>query len=142
MADYGFVHADRVFTPNGTIVGVDENEDRNRAIERAELAYWADSPETFAPAYFAFPGEVAARQANTAAGRPNTYRESFYPLRAGAVVQTWLGTVIGAITSARVYRHNFGSRMVAITVTGTNGARYHGRASWDHGSVIRLRRAK
>jgi hypothetical protein len=57
-----------------------------------------------------------------------------------AHVSTWLGTRIGTVTHAQVYRHNFGCRMVSLRVTGTNGAEYYGRASYDHGQCVNLRR--
>lgn len=44
--------------------------------------------------------------------------------------------------NAAIYRHNFGGRFISLTVRGTNGARYSGRASYDWGQCVRLRRAK
>lgn len=60
----------------------------------------------------------------------------------GSTVTTWLGTVIGRITYLTVYRHNFGGRFISLSVQGTNGAVYYGRASWDSGTCVNLRRAK
>jgi hypothetical protein len=131
--DYGFSHEGKVFTPNGTSVSPEDNDTRNADIERQQLADWAEQPDCFV-AYYAF---LTKQQI----GR--TYRPTFYPLISEeACVTTWLGTRLGDIVSARVYQHNFGSRMVAICVQGTNGAEYYGRASWDNGEVIKLRKVK
>lgn len=132
MADYGFVHDGRVFTPNAT-PGLDAStvDARNQAIEAAELARWETAPDVQVT-YFHFPAEVG--------GGP--YRSSFRPQLADAHVTTWPGTRIGTIVDARVYRHNFGGRFVAIRVRGTNGAEYHGRASYDWGSCVQLRRVR
>lgn len=148
--DYGFIHDGRVFTPNGTPdVPAAKNDARNRAIETAELAHWQTRPDRMV-AYYTFPAEDTPLF-----GRLRVYRESFRPCLqtyvnqatpadAGtakhATVTTWLGTVIGRIVSARVYRHNFGGRFVSLRMVGTNGAEYTGRASWDNGTVVRLRK--
>lgn len=79
-----------------------------------------------------------------------TYTRSFAPLlgdkrgnpQQWANVTTWSGSLLGYIVDAKVYAHNFGGRMVSLTVQGTNGARYYGRASYDRGTVVRLRRMK
>jgi hypothetical protein len=133
--DYGFTHHGKVYTPNGT-TAIDPvtSDDRNKAIERAELTAWKGQPDRQC-GYYAFPSE-------TEQGGVRFYRRDFYPAIAGATVSTWLGTVIGTVIKAHVYPHNFGSRMVALTVRGTNGAIYHGRASWDNGTCISLRRTK
>jgi hypothetical protein len=129
--DYGLEHEGKVFTPNGTSgVSPAENEARNLAIEANELARWAEGPD-LQVAYYKFSDRQQGVQ----------YRPSFYPQLAGACVTTWTGVRLGIIISAHVYRHNFGGRMVSLTVAGTNGARYYGRASWDGGDVIRLRKA-
>jgi hypothetical protein len=128
--DYGFIHADQVFTPNGTIgINTADNDARNAEIERAELTRWADTPDSML-AYYTIPDAPVG----------GLYRRTFdLPVR-NATVSTWLGTKIGSITTARVYGHNFGGRILVITVQGTNGARYYGRASWDNGTAIRLRK--
>lgn len=138
MSDYGFTHGGKVFTPNGSDVAASDVEDRNKAIERAELDAWKDQPIA-AIGYYSFPN-VDTHPASRPAMQ--SYRGSFYPDTLGATVTTWLGTILGRITSARVHTNNFGARIVAMTVVGTNGARYSGRASWDNGSVIRLQRMK
>lgn len=128
--DYGFTLNETVFTPNGTTgVTPDAVNARNAAIESAELARWAQSPAV-AVGYFTFPHDTNRRQ----------WRSSFSPVLTGATVTTWPGTTIGAIVSARVYYTNFGARIVAIRVRGTNGAMYAGRASWDNGTCIALRK--
>lgn len=130
------------FSPDGKVpVTPEEAAKINEETNAAELAHWATKPDTFAPAYYTFSAEpmLADRR----------YRKAFTP-RIGhdglndhpATVSTWRGTIIGRIISARVYGHNFGGRVVSIRVRGTNGATYYGRASWDNGSVIRLRKAK
>jgi hypothetical protein len=133
MSDYGFVHDGRTFTPNATPdIDPAANNDRNAAIERAELAHWATCPDHML-AYYTFPNDVDARQ---------PYGHAYHPTLTGAHVTTWPGTRIGSIVSARVSTNNFGARVVALRVRGTNGAEYYGRASWDNGSCIRLRKAK
>lgn len=134
--DYGFAHQGTIYTPNGTTgITVADNDDRNKAIEARELAQWAQAPASFRPAYYHFPDGIPMQ------GMTGSFR-SYWLNPAGAHVSTWLGARLGVITSAHVYRHNFGGRMVAITVRGTNGAVYHGRASWDHGDIITLRKAR
>lgn len=135
MADYGFVHEGRVYTPNGT-AGIDPaaSDARNRAMEADELAAWAGQPDHFV-GYYDFP-------AMTSPDRPSPWRQGFEPRLAGSRVTTWLGSELGRITKARVYTNNFGARLVSITVHGSNGATYHGRASWDWGSIVRLHRSK
>lgn len=132
MADYGFVHEGRVYTPNATS-GLDAstNEERNQAIEAAELARWEAQPDRQV-AYFRFPAETGG----------GLYRPAFRPQLADAHVTTWPGTRIGTIVNARVYRHNFGGRFIAIRVRGTNGAEYVGRASYDNGTVVHLRKVR
>ncbi len=133
--DYGFIHDGRVYTPNATpTIAPEHNADRNAAIERAELAAWDAKPDRML-AYFKFPNDDPSN------AHRRFWRDAFYPTLTGAHVTTWPGTRIGTITAARVYRHNFGGRFVAITVKGTNGATYHGRASWDNGSCVILRRS-
>lgn len=142
MADYGFVHSGRVFTADNTQgISVEDNDKRNKAIEADELKHWQTQPDRFV-AYYSFPAEKG--------GQP--YRAAFAPrlhLNAGvigtadvATVKTWLGTKLGDIIFARVYRHNFGGRVVRLRVRGTNGAIYYGSASWDSGDVITLRKAR
>lgn len=100
----------------------------NQLIESAELAEWSSLPDAMV-AYYTF---------------PDTHRGllhcTFQPV--GAFVSTWKGARLGTITSAHVYRHNFGARMVSLRVQGTNGAEYYGRASWDGGNMVRLRKVK
>lgn len=136
MSDYAFVHEGKAYTPNGTDVPASQVADHNAQIERAQLELWQSAPTMFV-AYYNFPSvTVAQREARTWGGT------RWFLALENAHISTWLGTRIGTITSARVYRHNFGGRFVALRVQGTNGAEYHGRASWDWGSVITLRRAK
>lgn len=131
MADYGFIHGGKVFTPNGSTVAPEDNDARNAAILAAELASWATQPDSIV-VYYHFPAESG----------PRPYRTDFVPLRADATVTLWTGEMLGTITRARVYLNNFGARMVSLRVKGNNGARYYGRASWDNGECIRLRKVK
>ncbi len=134
LMDYGITHQGQVVTPNQTAgVSPEDNQARNKAIEQAELDHWKTQPDRMT-AYYDFP--------NHPEGTRMPYRISFYPSNTGAKVTTWLGTTLGDIVSAKVYRHNFGFRMVSITVRATNGACYYGRASWDNGDVINLRKGK
>jgi hypothetical protein len=140
--DYGFTHQGKTFTPNGTQgITPAENDDRNKTIERAELARWQTAPDTFV-AYYTFPQGTDARVNRFAELKQRNYELwCAGETRAGdASCTTWLGTKIGTIVSARVYRHNLGGRFVCLQVRGTNGASYYGRASWDNGTVVRLRR--
>lgn len=133
----------------------------NRETNARELDYWQTQPERYAPAYYAFPAgdERATDDGRYTVGRRDARRSFFPALWKGhdhtarmeprtaraeqrAIVTTWNGSVLGYITSARVYVHNFGARMVSLHVRGTNGAHYYGRASWDNGSLIRLRKVK
>lgn len=132
--DYGFTHLGKVFTPNGTAdVSPADNEARNKAIEQAELARWQAQPEHML-AYYMFPAEHTKPH--------NRYRGTFSPLLTGATVTTWTGAHLGTIVDARVYLHNFGGRMISLHVTGSNGASYYGRASYDWGQCINLRKVK
>lgn len=137
MSDYAFVHEGNAYTPNQTDVPAELADSHNQAIERAELARWVQMPGTML-AYFHFPTEDGFPPIL----HPRLYRSTFYPSIAGALVKTWPGTVLGTITYARVYRHNFGGRMVSLRVRGTNGASYYGRGSWDNGQCVLLRRMK
>ena len=113
--DYGFTHDDTVYTPNRTVgIAPAESTARNTAIEAAELTTWA--------------------------GRPDRVL-AYYDGEKG-IVTTWPGTVLGTIVTSRIYRHNFGGRFISLAVRGTNGARYSGRASYDWGQCVRLRRVK
>lgn len=132
--DYGFAHDGKVYTPNGTQgIGTAENETRNKALETRELERIATAPERIT-AYYDFPEDREMRGGTQ-------YASTFRPSLRDAHVTTWMGTRIGTITSARVYLHNWNSRMVSMNVT-INGIGYYGRASWDHGTCINLRRAK
>jgi len=129
--DYGFEHAGKVFTPNGTPgIAPAENDARNRELEARELAHWAEQPERMV-AYYRIP-DVIRNSQNRIVSWSTT----------DAVITTWRGTVLGKITSVSLYRHNFGGWFVAIRARGTNGAMYAGRASWDWGDVINLRKVK
>lgn len=131
---YAFAHAGKVFTPDGRVSLPGSVEDHNAQLEARELAAWAEGPDR-ALAYYQFP-------VNDAAVAGTQYRANYSPRITGATVSTWLGTVIGRITEARVYRHNFGQRFVSLRVLGTNGAEYWGRASWDGGNAIILRKVR
>jgi hypothetical protein len=111
----------------------DTTSTHNAAVEARVLAEWATRPAN-AVGYFSFPSEdeFAARTG------PRQWRASVFPYRNGAPVTTWMGTVIGSVMSALVYRHNLGGRFVSLTIMGTNGATYSGRASWDNGNCINL----
>ncbi len=57
-------------------------------------------------------------------------------------ITTWTGLVLGRVVSHRIYRHNWGGRFIALRAEGTNGAVYAGRASYDGGNCIRLRKVQ
>lgn len=141
MSDYAFVANGKAYTPNGTHVDAANAEAHNAAIEAAELARWQSAPDTQL-AYYTFPAERGGQ----------SYRTSFHPViwrndettgeLLRAEVRTWTGKRLGAIITAKVYLHNFGARMVSMRVKGSNGAIYSGRASWDNGTCINLRKVK
>lgn len=111
--DYGFTHAGRVFTPNGSTVEPGENDARNTAIQAAELAAWSAKPADFL-------GYVV--------------RGEF---------QTWLGQKLGTVevrsTWRRWTRWQGRVQMDSIVVRGTNGGLYHGRYCSDNGQACRVR---
>lgn len=134
MADYGFVHDGKVYTPNQTTsIATQANADRNKAIEQQELARWRTCPDRQL-AYYKLPDDVTP----TWAGERTITARSL----TDASVTTWLGTPLGRIVQLRFYRHNFGGRFVSIRIIGTNGAEYHGRASYDWGGCVWLRKCK
>ncbi len=143
MSGYGFSkHAGKVFTPDGANTLTEDTVDQHNAeLERRELASWAGKPDR-ALGYYKFEAEYQSRRDLVAAGGINHYRANFSPRIKGATVSTWLGTELGKITEARVYRHNFGARFVSLRVLGTNGAEYWGRASWDGGNAVILRKVR
>jgi len=123
----------------------------NAALEAREIEVWKARPERYF-GYFSFPAEQLPLF-----GKPRPYRANFEPLLHTyinqstpdapgvanvATVTAWTGVVLGHITHARVYRHNFGARFVSLTMQGTNGAKYYGRASYDWGQCINLRKCK
>ena len=89
-----------------------EVDDRNKATEQRQLFAWSLGPR----------------------------EDVMYYDEKKKIVTTWLGTMTGEIMRQQVSRHNFGGRMISMAVLGTNGAWYHGRASYDHGTCIRLRK--
>ena len=112
--DYAFVHDGKAFTPNGSTVAVEDIEVHNTDLERAELAHWDTRPDRML---------------------------AYYDVKKGTV-STWRGRHLGVIDSSRIYTHNFGGRFISLRVRGSNGAQYYGRASYDWGSCVRLRRSK
>lgn len=83
----------------------------NAALEAAEMARWETQPAVVV-AYYTDTG-----------------------------VTTWTGKPLGTIITSRVGRHNFGGRVISMRVKGSNGATYYGRASYDNGNAITLRKA-
>lgn len=110
--NYGFVHQGRVYTPDGSTVNLADNDLRNALLNQQELAIWKARPQT-----------VIAYYTDT-------------------TVTTWMGDVLGTITSRKVIQHNMGGRFIVLRVKATNGRTYHGRASYDNGNIIRLHRCK
>lgn len=148
---HAFVLQGNVYGPSGPItdttgvpLAAADADAYNAAVTAQELAHWATAPERFAPAYYHFPAGADARVNRFAELRQRPYEVCVSGETAAddARVTTWTGAVLGKITRARVYRHNFGGRFVSLWVRGNNGAWYHGRASYDNGSVIRLHRCK
>lgn len=112
---YAIKHEGRVFTPDGQRE-IKDVAAHNAAIEAQQLATWKDKPETFA-AYI-----VKAADGSE-------------------LLQTWLGTHIGRVVSARSYRTNLSRKMTAYTVRGNNGATYHCRMG-ENTQLARLRKTK
>jgi hypothetical protein len=125
MSDYAFVHDGKAYTPNGTPVPASDAVAHNATIEARELAQWAERPDRQF-AYYDFPVTPAVD----------------HPCLADARVTLWTGVIIGRIVRAHVYRHSFGGRFVSLKVEGNNGATYYGRASYDNGSCVYLRKSK
>jgi hypothetical protein len=121
-------------TPAGTVT-VPDAAAHNRELAAAELAQWQTQPDRQC-AYYHFGEGITGRELEVRRG----------PAYFGAdcTVSLWNGETIGRIISARVYRHNFtyGGRMVSLRVIGSNGATYYGRASYDNGDVVVLRKAR
>lgn len=111
---YAFVHHGTAYTPDGTHVDPHHVEAHNAQIEAIVEAIWHGQPD---------------------------HMVAYYDTR-NQTITTWRGTVLGRITSSHVYRHNFGGRFISLSVVGTNGARYHGRGSYDGGSSVRLHRTR
>ena len=129
--DYGFIHNETVYTPNQTTVTPDHNKARNAVIDAYQLAQWRQCPDRIV-AYYKFADGCRADSLHLYSART----------LADCIVTTWMGAKLGTIVRANVYRHNFGGRFVSITVIGTNGAMYHGRASYENGSCICLHRSR
>lgn len=105
----------------------------NMSLSQSALEDWAKYPPIFC-AYYNIPSESP---------RPGRlYRREFAVNCEHATVTLWTGEPIGRILRARVYTSSIGGRIVTMIVQGTNGYRYHGRASWDNGNAILLRRMK
>lgn len=128
---YAFKHEGKVYGPDGPIKDMDGHElqpsdadNYNKGLEAIELEEWKLQPDTWLAYYIIIRGENGL------------------PVLGGAFASTWLGTSLGRITSAHIYRHNFGSQMISIEVEGTNGATYYGRASYDWGSCVKLHKHK
>ena len=110
------------YDPSGKVKPpVSSVDEHNKTVEAGELAIWATKPERMI-AYYTTPNLPGV-------------------LPAEVKIRTWPGTVIASGT-CRVSRHNFGGRIISVDVLGTNGARYYGRASFDNGQIITLRRRK
>ncbi len=141
-----FAHNGIAFAPDGSQgeMSPEAIEAHNRAQDAVDVAYAQTLPDRLT-AYYTFPAEQ-----HPLFGGPKVWRASFAPLLHSyiengvaneATVTTWQGSKLGSIVSAHVYSHNFGGRFVSIRAR-INGATYYGRASWDNGSVINLRKAK
>lgn len=121
------------WAPSGKVSPAIDVDSHNRAVEAAELARWGGRPDGAIGYYAVTERETGNREYGQFRARV---------MGCPVIVKTWIGTVIGHGVVTAAYQHNFGGRFVAITVHGTNGARYHGRASYDNGTCVRLHRAK
>jgi len=104
-----------------------QNHLTNEQVDAKNLEIWAAKPSRFG-AYYTLASDGVAT-GNT-------------PFRTHGKVTTWMGAEIGTVTSARVYRHNFGGRFVSLRVKANNGEEYYGRASYDGGSFVMLNKVK
>jgi len=105
---------------------------RNQMSSDYEMELWKDKPKR-GLGYFVFPQADSGHQ---------PFKHAYYPPLTDAHVTNWMGVRMGTILSAHVYSCNNGARIVSMRVQGTNGATYCGRASWDNGTCIGLRRMK
>lgn len=111
MTGYIFTHAGQQFAPEGA-VDVPDPDAHNKALEAAELAYWAAKPDRFA-AYISNKG-----------------------------VTTWRGASLGTITERRRHHNNLGAQIEFVKIRGNNGAIYSGRYGCDWSQLVKLRRVK
>jgi hypothetical protein len=121
-----------VFSPDGKVKPMSDAEvsTHNQQQDLADVAYAQSKPDKLV-VYYNFPSLPPTTQ---------VYSRAFRPMLTGAHVTTWLGTTLGPIVSAHVYQQNRG-RMVSLRAN-IHGQLYYGRASWDNGSIVRLRKAK
>lgn len=102
------------FAPEGKVAMTPEEAERHNAeLEAQQLREWKAQPEHFA-------GYVSDDD----------------------TVTTWRGTVIGTIERRSKYSTNLSRNMVALTVRGTNGAKYHARYGADWSQLVRLRKCR
>lgn len=114
MTGYAFQHEGVAFSPDGRLptMTAAEVKSHNTALEALELARWNEKPTQFA-VYVT-----------------------------GTKVTTWLGTELGVVIARSRFRTNISRNIEAITVRGTNGAKYHGRYGADWSQLCRLTRYK
>ena len=96
----------------GPLVDPVTTEGRHTALEAIELADWQTAPASFV---------------------------GYYTTK---TVSTRSGTVIGTVLSYTIYTGHSGGRLITLRMRGTNGAEYWGRASYDNGSVVKLRKVR
>ena len=111
-AGYIFEHEGKRFAPDGCIAGPIDVAKHDEALEAQELAMWAQKPD----------------------------RHCAYVT--GTKVVTWLGTELGEVFWSSVHRNNFGAKITAVRVRGSNGAIYHGRYGSAWSQLVRLRKAR
>lgn len=106
---------------------IDFIDAHNKAVDKNELSYWDSQPDRF----------------NAYVG---SYPRGLWPDMSicGSFdsVTTWLGTELGKIMQASVYRNNFGAIIACIRVYATNGAEYYGRFGYGTTDLIHLRKIK
>lgn len=57
-------------------------------------------------------------------------------------VTTWMGDVLGRVTSRRFYRGGFGARMCFVRFTGIDGREWAGRYGYQHQECVNVRVVK
>ena len=126
MAGYAFAHEGKIFTPEGRDDSIVDVEAHNAALEQAEIAYLAMTPDRFT-AYV---------------GKPTGERLGVSLNENRRELTTWRGTKIGTCSLGASWpvRSYIGTRMYQIYAW-INGQCYTGRG-FGEGMHVNLRKCK